>query len=669
MTVEATGAPARFWVGVQRAPLFAAAAAGASVACAVGSVVLHRSVAARVAGPVALTSADVVLAIAFPVVGAVIVARQRANWVGWWLLATCLMGPYLLAGQYAALSTADPKWGGAAAAWLAVWGYQPYFVLWALVPMHFPDGQLPSDRWRPVRACVLGVIALSTVARMLAPIDADVAKPVHNPLGIGSAGWLNVVTLGSAIVIVAGGGVAGVVAVVTRLRATVGVERRRLQWLAFGVAWLLVSNVVGVLLNGHGESSDAAFAAGMIGLIACIAVGAIRHQLFDIGTALSRTIVYTTLTGLLVLACAAIIAAAGNLEPSRRLALVVVAIVALVAAGARDQLQRLVDRAMFGQRQDPYAVLSALQRRIDLSTGPLDALSQLTSGLRDTLVLPYAAVYSVDARIAPITVGPPQTAVERVDAVEGGQLVGWLVVGRRTAAARFNRREHRALAGAAARAAELLRRAELTHDLQVHRQRLVLAREEERRRLRRDLHDGIGPELAAVAMQLDRLVTDLHSDAALAGRAARARDHLRGTVASVRHIVDGLRPSALDDMGLHEAVGRLVADYAPVARLEAGALPALPAAVEAAAYYIAGEGLTNAMRHSHCGACVVRIDVEGEWLSVTVADDGGGLPPNRVPGVGLNSIRDRASEVGGRLEITSAAGTTVRALLPLDLRT
>jgi signal transduction histidine kinase len=619
---------------------------------------------------VSVPSADLVLAIAFPLVGLLVIAHQPRNLVGWLLLICSTMGPYLLAGQYALRTADSPTPVTGLATWYSVWGFAPYFVLWALTPMHFPDGELPGPRWRWVRAGLVALLATLVLARMFAPVDSDVSPGLANPIGVAGAGWLNVVTLASAVSLAILGGIAGALAVVQRSRRTRGAERRALRWLQLGVAWLVTANVVNLALTAYGHGSDLLFALGMLGLVVALGVGVIRHQLFDVGAGLRRSLVNAVLVGLLGVAAIAILGAAGAGPQPERLALVAVAVAALLAAAAHDQLQRVVDRLVFGQRQDPQAVLSTLRRRLDLATGPMDALRQLAHGLRETLRLPYVRVEPSAPALAAVSSGTATVDVLELPARESGTVLGRLVVGRRSAGSRFNRRERRALEAVADQVGTLLRQAELSAELQARREELVTTREDERRRLRRDLHDGIGPSLAGIAMQLDRLAGRLTDHPELAARAEAARDDLRRTVTSVRRIVDGLRPPALDDVGLRGALTQLTGQYESRARLcSPPDLPDLPAATEAAAYLIAGEALTNAMRHSSCRRCDVEVTIDHPWLVVTVTDDGTGIPEAARAGVGLTSMRDRAAEAGGLLEVTAtAAGTTVRTHLPLGSR-
>jgi signal transduction histidine kinase len=244
---------------------------------------------------------------------------------------------------------------------------------------------------------------------------------------------------------------------------------------------------------------------------------------------------------------------------------------------------------------------------------------------------------------------------------------------------RWRRSERDALDLAARRVAALVWAAGLIADLQTSRERIVAGREEERRRLRHDLHDGVGPQLAGLALQLDSLGRRLGPDDANAARVQMLRDRLRDTVIEVRRVVDNLRPPALDDVGLVEAVRQQVSAYAVVGAGSGGAgpmvevqspaqLPPLPAAVEVAAYRIVTESVTNAVRHGSPQRCCVRIDAEGATLVLRVSDDGNGIAPDAVQGVGLTSMRERAAELGGVLDVSSGPdGTTVTARLPLEV--
>jgi signal transduction histidine kinase len=211
----------------------------------------------------------------------------------------------------------------------------------------------------------------------------------------------------------------------------------------------------------------------------------------------------------------------------------------------------------------------------------------------------------------------------------------------------------------------------LREDLQRARERLVLAREEERRRLRRDLHDGIGPALAGLTLKTETARALLPPGADGASRQLHdLSEEIRRTVVDVRRLVEGLRPPALDELGLAgacaQAVGRLTAGSDLAASVDApDDLPALPAAVEVAAYRIVVEAVTNTVRHARARHCRVSITLIPAGLAVEVTDDGTGLAASGQPGHGLAIMRERAEELGGTVTVRDGSpGVTIQARLP-----
>jgi signal transduction histidine kinase len=252
----------------------------------------------------------------------------------------------------------------------------------------------------------------------------------------------------------------------------------------------------------------------------------------------------------------------------------------------------------------------------------------------------------------------------------GDEEVGRLELPARGVRSMLSKRDQALLFDVVRQAAMAVRSARLADDLQQSREQLVLAREEDRRRIRRDLHDGLGPVLGGVAMRLDAAGNALDRDPETTRRlVAQSRQEITDALADVRRLVHGLRPPALDDLGLIAALDQQ-AERLSSAELSvtvaAEDLPPLSAAVEVAAYRIASEALANTARHSAARRAAVRLVGGPTDLLVEVADDGAGIDPAVVAGVGLRSIRERAAELGGRAEITCPAtgGTRVRAWLP-----
>ena len=333
-------------------------------------------------------------------------------------------------------------------------------------------------------------------------------------------------------------------------------------------------------------------------------------------------------------------------------------LVAVALAPLLPRVQREVDRWMYGDRRDPARVAGRLGEH--LAAGDERGLEGVVAALRSALRLPYAAIVDHEVVVAAAGEAPPQRS--RVPLSYAGEEVGQLEVGLRPGERRLSSADAAALSLVATPLAVALGALGLSADLQGSRERLVVAREEERRRLRRDLHDGLGPTLTGVALAADAATNFLD------GNPARSRELLeslrrdtRTAIADVRRLVDDLRPPALDEIGLVGALGQRVGQLrwrsdgsALDVRLVApDQLPALPAAVEVAAYRIATEALLNVARHAGASTAQLRVSCHDDRLEVVVTDDGP-VRASWAPGVGLEAMRERAAEVGGRF----AAGPT-----------
>ena len=431
-----------------------------------------------------------------------------------------------------------------------------------------------------------------------------------------------------------------------------------------------------------------AISPNVVGVIAAafpiaVAIAIVRHNLFDIDRLLSHALVYGGLTAAVVALYVGLVAGIGGVLRARGdpwLALLATAVVAIGFQPLRARWQRLVDRRLFGERDEPVRLLGRLGERLEASIASDQVLPTLVQAVAEALRLPYVAITVEEAgthRIA-AEYGRPQVLAAELPLVTGGEVVGGLQVAARDADAPLSRADIDLLATIARQAANAVHALRLMRDLQRSRHQLVTLREEERRRLRRDLHDGLGPTLAALALKLEaasNVVRQAPDQAeALLGDATI---QVHGSVAEVRRLVQGLRPPALDDLGLVEALRAYARqlDHGEL-RVEveaADALPTLPAAVEVAAYRIAQEALTNVVRHASARRCRVELRVlrVAEALELEVRDDGRGLEAKPAVqaghGLGLRSMAERAAELGGTLTVDALAdgGTRVRARLPL----
>jgi signal transduction histidine kinase len=412
-----------------------------------------------------------------------------------------------------------------------------------------------------------------------------------------------------------------------------------------------------------------------------IGIAILRWHLYDLDRLVNRALVYGVLTGCVLAVYTAVVLGLGIVVRDRSLAvaLVATAAVAIAVNPLRLVLQRAVDRLMYGDRRDPSAGLTRLAERLEATIAPQTALRTIVDTVADSLKVPFVAVDLVRSGRAErmATHGTPGGRDPlTVPLVFQGEPVGQLVVESRGAGDPFNAADRRLLDQLARHAGPVVHAIRLTADLQRSRERLVRAQEEERRRIRRDLHDGLGPVLATAVFQVDDARDVVSSDPARADQQMAAlRTTLQDAVADIRRLVYALRPPALDELGLAPALAEEVARFnahgsGPRITLDLReALPILPAAIEVAAYRIALEAVTNAVRHSGADACSVTLGING-GLELEIRDDGVGLGAGaHGAGVGIASMSERASELGGalRVERRRGGGTLVHATLPLDV--
>jgi signal transduction histidine kinase len=412
--------------------------------------------------------------------------------------------------------------------------------------------------------------------------------------------------------------------------------------------------------------------------LACVAVAAARFHLDEIEPRVRRGLVQAlvlVVVGAAFVALVRAVDAAADISVGSMLTGGLLALLLLPAAVA---VQRLVRRLVYGDRVFPDRVVSDL-RRLDPVTAPEDVLREALELLARRLHLSFAAVdvfATGTSESFATSIGTSYGTPSTIDLVVGGTTLGRLRVEVDVGRDPFGPGDRRLLEDVGSQVGALVQAMTANRELQMSRQRLVAAREEERRRLRRDLHDGLGPSLATLAMRLEAASDLIHEDPAeAADLVARLSDQAREDIAEVRRLVEGLRPPALDQLGLVSALRHRAAEHAsggggvrvPWTVEADDDLEPLPAAVEVAAYRIVVEAVNNVQRHSGADRCAVVLAREGGDLRVEVADTGSGLAPERRAGVGLSSMRERAEELGGSFEASPrpGGGTVVRVRLPL----
>jgi signal transduction histidine kinase len=349
-------------------------------------------------------------------------------------------------------------------------------------------------------------------------------------------------------------------------------------------------------------------------------------------------------------------------------------LVAVLFHPLRERLQRGVNRLMYGERDDPYGVILRVGQRLEAQLAPEAVLPAVAETVAHALRLSSVSIeLRREGQLETVAAhGKPAGQPEAIDLSYRGELLGRMLVGPRAAGEQLSPADRRLLTDLARQVGVAAYAVGLTADLQRSRERLVTAREEERRRLRRDLHDGLGPTLAGVTMQLEAARNRVKSDPYGAeAMLATIEEQAREAVADVRSLAYDLRPPALDEFGLVRALeerAKAVTDSRGLAVSvhAAGERRELPAAVEVAAFRIAAEAVANVARHARARRCTVLLSF-GTSLEVEVTDDGCGLGPGFRAGVGVSSMRERAAELGGNLliEPLGSGGTRVSARLPL----
>ena len=450
-------------------------------------------------------------------------------------------------------------------------------------------------------------------------------------------------------------------------------DRRALTWST--LAWTAAGLVVG-FLGFLGESLGAAVVADLdalfVGALAvgpvAMAVGVVRPEVVDVRGLVTRAVVSTTVFLAFVAAAvgatsAAEMAGGRPLDPTP-----VVIVCALLAFGVRPLqvvLRGVVDQLLFGDRPDPLAAATSVADRI--GDDPALALA----AVREALVLPYACIRAGGQVLA--TSGAEVTHTRVLPLRLGDDEVGEVVVGLRAGDLTLSPGDEDVLRIVAPLLARTLRAQAMSRDLRLSREAVVTAVEEERRRLRRDLHDGLGPTLSGVAFATDAARNQLRTDPDRADELlVGLRADTAAAITEIRRLVEGLRPPALDQLGLVGAIRQHVATLhsssgAPLAvAVDVDEpLPALPAASEVAAYRIVVEALTNAARHASASSATVRLGVHSGALVLAVRDDGRSTT-EWTPGVGISSMRERALQVGGSLRASATgAGGLVEATIPL----
>ncbi|NUP78059.1 MAG: sensor histidine kinase [Nonomuraea sp.] len=611
----------------------------------------------------------------FPLAGALLIAKRPRVLIAWLMWGCGVVWAFysLLVSLTVWMSVYAPGPLVPYLAWPSIWLWMlvvPTFT--TIMPLVFPDGKLPSPRWRIVLWAGIALMVWHSLVMALAPDPSfELGIKVDNPFGVEALGGFPKFqedNIGPPMILTC---VLAVTSLWFRYRAATPEVRQQIAWyfyamVAFAGYWVISA----------GNEDPVVVAMRIImaaGTPIAIIAAVLRHQLYGISLILNRTLVYGTLASVVGVTYSVLIWAGNNVAGDHG---AVAGLAAAMVTGAvfhpvRLRLQRSVDR-LFHVERDPYKAADLLSRTVQRAGDPAGALAEAISVVRTSLGARGVGVEVSGEPTLSFVDGELGARPRAVGLTWHGEPVGRLLI----AGARPAREPQAVMAK---HLAELAHAVRLSTDLRDSHERISATRDEERRRLGRELHDGLGPTLTSVTMTLDEARRRLERDPeSVEGLLVRVREEMTSTLMSVRELVDGLRPPALDELGLAGALrtfGEAPGPHVEVVvenplggsatAVESG-LGGLPTAVETAAYRIAQEALTNARRHAEATSVLVTLRREDDALRVSVADDGTGLPDEPSPGVGLTSMRERAAEIGGTCVIgpREGGGTEVVAVLP-----
>jgi signal transduction histidine kinase len=620
-------------------------------------------------------------------VGALIASRRPRHPIGWIMLAIGLVSALegLLGESARQLYAPNPEFG-AALFFISNALSRAVLLLYGILLLLFPDGRLPSTRWRPV--VVVGVVAMTASCALdvitQGPLaDYAMVTPPQNPFGIPLPDVAERILGLSFFIGLFGFLLLSIVSVVLRFRRAGPELRLQLKWFALAgsvlVATFIGSNVITPVGSWPPPQAGAAELIAAGAMVVAIAIAILRHRLFDIDLVISRTVAYGALAGVIAGFYVAVVAGVGSLlasgsESRLFLAIVATAFVAVAFQPLRARLERLANRLVYGVRAVPYEVLADFTSRLDGRENSLQLLPVMAKMLAQGTGSDAATVWlHENGREVAASSFPehqdvaPETATRSVLLQHAGANLGTLAVVRRSGEA-LSPTEERLMDGLASQAGLVLHSAGLQDELsrrmvelRQSRHRLVTAQDEVRRRLERDLHDGAQQNLVSLRMKLG-LAASLARDkpGSLGPLLQEMQSELGDALDSLRNLARGVYPPLLEAEGLKAAL-RARARQVPISIDVLGGPERYPRELEGAVYFCCSEALQNLSKHSRATRGSVRVWCEGGRLCFEVRDNGRGLDAARSKsGGGLQNIRDRLDVLGGVVDVSSEPGVGAR---------
>lgn len=582
------------------------------------------------------------------------------------------------------------------------------FPSFAYLLLYFPSGKLHPPNWRMPVLVYAALRVLGTVLELMSiepgrEIYRQLTPLAVNPLFVPALAPyqpLFTATIGATGLLIAPGLLLGIASLALRYRTAPAGERLQIKWLWWAASTFVLAMPiyfafeVGVELPG-GQGVGQAIVLGIylsFGLLLVLSIGIaiLRYRLLDIDVLLSRTLVYGALTAFVIVAYGLIVGYLSTALHSDNVlfSLIAAGLIAILFQPLRQRLQRTVNHRIYGERDEPYRVLTRLGERLEGALEPSSALPLTVETVAQALKLPYAAItLKQDETFVPVATygnSSPQGGITRLPLVYAGETIGELVAGWRSPGEPLTEADRRLLGDLSRQIGVAAHAALLAEDLEQVRLQIVATREETQRRLGNDLHDGVGHQLTGLMRKAELASNMLASDPARTqALLAELTGQLNSAIRQVRGLAHQLHPPELEFLGLVGALrerAQLGSRAGFVIRLEApDKLPPVPTAIETAAYYIALEAMTNAEKHSRAHECLMTVRLDSDEgglqrstpvLLLEITDDGRGLAPDKMrqtgSGLGLLSMQARAAEMGGTCLIESgpSGGTRVSVRLP-----
>ena len=670
------------WIGLATFLIFAA----------VGTVITDandESIAAQVPYIVAFTM--------FGIVGALIVSRDRRNVIGLMLL-------------YGALMTSSSFLGGEAFTWLVVRGHTGSLAVFLgllnnfgwlfgilpvifILPLVFPDGHLPSPRWRPFLWFILAFLALISVSFVIGQATlsgSNEQASVPNPFFVEATKHLPkmdaaIGVLFPLIFLVSVG------SLFLRFRRATGTERQQIKWVVFGLGFAFVTIIVGdFFLSDSTVLSAVISGAGFLAFPVSIGIAVLRFRLYDLDIVVRKTVVAGVLAVFVGVVYAAFVAAGSLLVGSNDTTIAVVAAVVLAVAfqPVRIRASRFADRLVYGKRANPYEVLTEFSSRVGGAYATEDVVPRMAQILGEGAGAKVARVWlRVGRELRQSASWPSDATAQPNVAIDGdavptihgayaaavrdrGELLGALSV-EMPASDPMTPDKERLVADLASQAGLVLRNVALVEELRESRRRLVAAQDHERRKLERNIHDGAQQQLVALAVKA-RLARQFvaRDPAKTEEMLGQIEAETQTALDDLRDLARGIYPPLLADKGLGSALDAQARKAPFPVRVDADGVGRLPQDVEAAVYFSCLEALQNVAKYAAASEATITITRSPTLLTFAVTDDGRGFDPSAMAsGGGLEGLGDRLAAIGGTFDLRTApgAGTTISGTVPITV--